>query len=791
MKPFRPNLHLLAVLLLTLAGKPAWGQGALDVSSTQQPLATSNAITSVLRGTLDVPSRIRGGTNALSLTPDGQVMVARLADGQLRAWQLETGAEIGSWPDAGPGTEELLPLGDEAFTVVARDGDGAVRILQPDGTAPRPMALPMPITAFATRQGQLALAGTDGSLLLWESRKDSPRPIGGMAGITGLAWMGGELLAATRDGMLHRLAADGTQQGSLKLATPARQLLSAGENVIVLDQDDRLFVWNAQTERPRRLDKPRGQPTALAVDPARNLLLVVVGRDIRAIDLTSGAPRWSMKSPRPALAAALHPSGRLFLADSEEISIWNPGGAAPILRLIPADDGWIAVDAAGRYDGTGLTTWRAGWQTQDGRLPVQNLLESNYEPALLGKSLQAAPEMLTAQPAAIDQGIESPPKVSMEFTSPPPTLLPATLEVRITAEDQGGGLEAISLLFNQRPVPETARIDSQRPSPGKQVEIWRVEAQPGVNRLLASGVGRKGIHGISTELTASLSGAVPEPTLYILAIGVNDVEEVTRIRPQLRLRFPNIDAESIAAQLSLSGASLYKKVSPRLLNRAEEVTQSAILTALEQLQKTKPEDVIVIFLAGHGKSIGDYWYFLTGDTPLDPIRDKSSFLLDQRALSATRLIQLIQAMPAGRILVAIDSCHSGAVSARLNQGSELRAMARIGRQAGVHVLAATSPGEESFEFQSLGHGAFTAALLDGMRQPSPAGEQTFRAKALLTYAEKQTPLLVRKGMMEDVDYWRRTAGDASPIIPKLMSLKPSTPTLFTIGEDFNLGRIDG
>lgn len=786
------TLALLLAMLLPLAVPTARAQAPLGNALDQIPRATSDMVNNVLRGTLDVPSRIPGGTNTLTLTPDGQVMAARLANGQVRAWHLETGAEIGFWPDAGAAAAELLPLGDEAVTLAARSDDGTVRLWQPGGGAARPLAVPVPVIALAARDGHLALAGRDGSLYLLEKGQDSPRPLGSLADVTALAWIGGDLLAGTSDGMLHRLAVtDGTQQGSLKLAAPARQLLRAGDGVIVLDDEGGLFIWESGVERPRRLDRLRSRPTALAVEPGRNLLVLVNGREIRALDLTSGKRRWTMTSPRPAQAAALHPSGRLLLADNEEIGIWAAEREARILRLIPAEDGWMAVDAAGRYDGTGLTTWQAGWQTQDGRLPVQRLQESNYEPELLGKSLQAAPEMLTAQPASIEQGIDSPPKVSMEFTSPPPALLPATLVVRITAEDQGDGLEAISLQFNQKPVPETARIDSQRPSPGKLVETWQVEALPGVNRLLASAAGRRDIHGISAELTASLSGHVPEPTLHILAVGVNDVKEITAIRADKLLRFPNVDAQSIAEQLSLSGAPLFTKVSPRLLYRAEEVTQEAILAALELLRTTKPEDVVVIFLAGHGISIGDHWYFLTGDTPLAPVRDQSSFLLDQRAISASRLIQLIQAIPAGRILVAIDSCHSGTVSARLKKDGELRAMARIGRQAGVHVVAATSPGEEAFEFQSLGHGAFTAALLEGMRQPSNTGSDAVRATELLKYTEQQTPLLIRKGALEDADYWRRTKGDTSPIIPRLLKLKPSTPTFFTTGEDFNLGRAAG
>jgi len=787
MKHWGPLLLLLPALLAL--GPPVAAQSPLANQMNQLPRLINDTANRVLRGTLDVPSRIPGGTTALALSMDGRLLATRLANGEVRVWQLDAGAEVGRWPDAGPAAGELALLGDAEGTLASLGADGIVRLWQP-GTTVRPIATATPVTALAADQGRVAMADNDVIMLL-EPGQTSPRPLANLPGVTALAWVGSQLAAVTADGRLHALdAGDGTERATARLDQSAQRLLAAGDGVIALGTDGTLSHWRpGSAERPRRLERLRRRPTALAVDPTQGLLVLATEREVRALDLTTGRQRWSLPLAQPATALALHPSGRLLLADADGISAWDGAGGQRLLRLIPAQDGWLAVDEAGRYDGTGVTTWQAGWQTPAGRLPMTGLQASNYEPELLGKSFQAAPEMLTPAPAPVEQGIDAPPTVQMEFAAPTPAQLPATLEVRVTAREGAGGLDRIQLWQNGKVVPTEARADSRRTgSPGATtlMETWRIPAQPGMNHIVAAGIGRGDRAGPGAELTASLTSSGTRPQLHILAIGVDDVEAMTQQNPDSRLLYAVADADSMADRLSRGGTPLYHRVETRLLRSRTEVTQAAILEALGKLRATRPEDVVVIFMAGHGQSIGEHWYFLPGDMPLSPERGQTHFLLDSHAISTRRLIQAIQAIPAGRILLAIDSCQSGQVTSTLSKGQELRAMASIGREAGVHVLAATRSNEYAVEFESLGHGAFTLALLSGLTQAERGGGTTIRALPLLAFAERETPAISRQGALKQAAHLRETLGPQADEVRNLENYQPGKPTLFTIGADFPL-----
>jgi outer membrane protein assembly factor BamB len=786
MKLRKPLALLLPLLVLCSS---ATAQSPLSNQANQIPRLINDTANRVLRGTLDVPSRIPGGTTALSLSADGRLLAARLANGEVRVWQLDAGTEVGFWPDAGQAVGELALLGDAAGTLAALAADGTVRLWQP-GTTVRTIPTPTPVIAMAADNGRVAMADADGIRLLNQG-ETSPHPLANLPGITALAWAGSQLVAATANGRLHALdAGDGTERAISQLDRAVARLLGSGDAVVAMGTDGTLSRWQPGSgERPRRLERVRGQPAALAVDPTQGLLVIATERQVRALDLTTGRQRWSISLTQPASALALHPSGRLLLAGADGISAWNGSGGRRVLRLIPARDGWLAVDEAGRYDGTGVTTWQAGWQTQLGRLPMTGLQASNYEPELLSKSFQPAPTMLTPVPAPVEQGIEAPPTVQMEFSATPPALLPATLEVRVTARERSGGLDSIQLWQNGKVVPAEARADSRRtgnPGATSLVEIWRIPAQPGMNRIVAAGIGRGDRAGPGAELTASLTSSGTRPQLHILAIGVDDVEAMTQHDPDSRLLYAVADADSMADHLTRGGTPLYHAVETRLLRSRTEVTQAAILAALEKLRTTKPEDVVVIFMAGHGQSIGEHWYFLPGDMPLSPERGQTHFLLDSHAISTRRLIQAIQAIPAGRILLAIDSCQSGKVTSTLNRGLELRAMASIGQEAGVHVLAATRPNEYAVEFESLGHGAFTLALLSGLAQAGPQGGAAVRAMPLLAFAEREAPTISRQGALKQAAQLRETLGPQAEEVRNLENYQPGKPTLFTIGADFPL-----
>lgn len=80
----------------------------------------------------------------------------------------------------------------------------------------------------------------------------------------------------------------------------------------------------------------------------------------------------------------------------------------------------------------------------------------------------------------------------------------------------------------------------------------------------------------------------------------------------------------------------------------------------------------------------------------------------------------------------MDCCHAGAFGERLASADEL--VEQLVKKAGVVVFASSRGNEQSFEQAEWGHGAFTKAVLDGLRgKADPYNRGIVTVTALLDY----------------------------------------------------------
>lgn len=95
----------------------------------------------------------------------------------------------------------------------------------------------------------------------------------------------------------------------------------------------------------------------------------------------------------------------------------------------------------------------------------------------------------------------------------------------------------------------------------------------------------------------------------------------------------------------------------------QTATREGVISALKTLKKrTKADDTVFIFYSGHGEygTDGDY-YLTTHDTKLD-----SEYKVEKGAgISDPVLIDHLRQIPAKRLMLILNACHSGAVSPSL------------------------------------------------------------------------------------------------------------------------------
>lgn len=197
-----------------------------------------------------------------------------------------------------------------------------------------------------------------------------------------------------------------------------------------------------------------------------------------------------------------------------------------------------------------------------------------------------------------------------------------------------------------------------------------------------------------------------KPELYILAVGVSQYGN-----PQRNLQYAAKDASDFIEALEAQKGDLYKNVTIRLLLN-DAASRDAILDGLDWLQRqTTSRDVAMVFLSGHGITgpKGEY-RFLPSD--VDEVRLKRTSIRDADFLEFLGEI-------AGKAVLFFDTCHSGDVfgGTRTDSQADVDKFANqlAAAESGVIVFTSSSGKQFSKEDSQWENGAFTEALLEGIR----------------------------------------------------------------------------
>jgi WD40 repeat protein len=241
----------------------------------------------------------------------------------------------------------------------------------------------------------------------------------------------------------------------------------------------------------------------------------------------------------------------------------------------------------------------------------------------------------------------------------------------------------------------------------------------------------------------SSPAATPNTRLFVLAVGV-----AAYLDPRInRLEFAAKDANDFSALLQAQGGRAYSSVETRVLTN-QTATKSAIAAGLKWLSTAVGKnDMGILFLAGHAVNhpSGSYYYF-AHDTVADRI---ASTAVDERAIRSA-LVGL-----RGRAVLFVDTCHAGnAVGRALGFSRDTSRIAAdlASPENGVIVFASSTGRQDSLESREWGNGAFTKAVLTGLRGAADftrRGRITFQGLGYFVSGEvarltdgEQTPVLI-------------------------------------------------
>jgi Caspase domain len=236
------------------------------------------------------------------------------------------------------------------------------------------------------------------------------------------------------------------------------------------------------------------------------------------------------------------------------------------------------------------------------------------------------------------------------------------------------------------------------------------------------------------------SGVKPGTQLHVLAVGVGDYSEENA--KHLRLEFADDDALDVASAHFNTQGSLYAKVNTQAL-RNDEATRAGISRALDTIQKAMQQDDVAVFhFSGHGAVIGGALYLLPHEVDA---RDPSA--IDGSAIEISWLRKKLGPLAErGHVLVLLDACRSGAITA---DGASIAFDATQLRTAlaaaNVTVLTSSSGEQSSIEDENWQNGAFTEVFLEALgREANSDRNSVVSMSELIRFVTAGVPRLVHE-----------------------------------------------
>ena len=417
--------------------------------------------------------------------------------------------------------------------------------------------------------------------------------------------------------------------------------------------------------------------------------------------------------------------------------IWDVTTGKEVAQFIGFTDGeWIAITPEGYFSASPNGARRLNVRVGMNVYAIDSFYEKYFNPVHVASVLQGKK---IAGAADMRRGILTPPEVRISSPAPGTESPTDTITITVSARDTGGGIDEIRLYHNGKAIGEDTRaVKLIAAAGGETRKQYRISLLDGVNIFRAVGFSKDRTESDPYELTIKFTTPAKDVSLYVFAVGINKYKN-----PALNLNYAEPDARGIAAFFQKQGPGLFKSVAIREIYN-EQATRENILSQLSRLQGINSQDAVLIYLAGHGESVADKWYFIPHELTY-PEREGEVKI---KGISSDELSGYIKNIKAQKILMLIDACKSGAVLVAFRGFEDRKALSQLSRSTGVHIVAAATKDQYAAEVKDLGHGVFTYTLLEGLQGKAAGKGEAVTVRKLMSYVEEQLPEITKKYKQE-------------------------------------------
>ncbi len=480
---------------------------------------------------------------------------------------------------------------------------------------------------------------------------------------------------------------------------------------------------------------------------------------------------WEQRLPAAAWAVNVSGDGRWALAALGDGTIrwFRLDDGAPQMALFahPDRERWVLWTPGGQYDtsvaGESLIGWHlnTAYNRNAQFYPVGRFRKYYYRPELVRAVFDTgdlAVALQSARRGSADGGAGAAPAVT--------EVLPPRIELRgerdgVAADSR---VRARFAVFSPADAPVQdikIRVDGRLIRNLKGGDIPKARGADGIELDLPvqlppagtsevaiiarnrNGISEPAVFRVRQDHAAPASGARYR-NMYVFAAGVSTYP---RLGEDQQLTFPAKDARDFADVVKAQSAGLADHVVTRLLTD-EQASKSNILDALAWIRDSVgPEDIGVVFLAGHGFMMQNRYYFAGSDLDLS---DEARGM--QSAVPGSALQETLSNLR-GRGAFFLDTCHSGFALSELKINTDVTgALNDMGDERAVVILTGSAGRQTAAEADEWNNGAFTKAIVEGLKGKADyAGSGRITPPLLHTYVSgrvrsmtdgQQTPKMV-------------------------------------------------
>jgi WD40 repeat protein/uncharacterized caspase-like protein len=215
--------------------------------------------------------------------------------------------------------------------------------------------------------------------------------------------------------------------------------------------------------------------------------------------------------------------------------------------------------------------------------------------------------------------------------------------VDIEFSDSKYKLDRLNIYVNDVPIYGSAGLKVKSNETQRSLEIDLAE---GKNKVQISVLNKKGVESYKENLYFYSPKGDTKPDLYLITIGTSNYKD-----DRFDLKYASKDAHDINALYAQQ--KVYQNIHYKTLTD-EEATKSNILALKEFLQNANINDVVLVFIAGHGLLDENLdYYYATYDIDFNNPTEKG--------LLYAELESILDGLKALKKLLFMDTCHSGEV----------------------------------------------------------------------------------------------------------------------------------